>query len=165
MMAAATYGQGTFLFNTRDIPNNNNVQFTLDGQPATGSDVWVEVLAGTSASTLNPITPLIPLNRPVGSGAGYTSPFGMVMTVPGMAGGSSATIAYRAFKGANYAAALATSPQTLADATVTLAEGATPPAEVALGVRTIGIVTVPEPGTLALGLLGLGSLLVIRRRK
>jgi len=165
MTAAAVYGQGTFLFNTHDVSAGNNVTFTLNGSPATSAnnDLFVEVLAGKDASSLVALTPTLPLNR-TGAGAGYTNPFSNIYTVAGMAGGSVATVGYRAYQGSSYAAGTATSKLTIADATVTLTEPPTPPNEVALGTHTIGIVTVPEPGTLALGLLGLGSLLVIRRR-
>lgn len=168
--AAAAYGQGQFLFNTHDtaIAVPNNVTFTIGGNPATGSDLFVQVMAGPDAAHLqnvsgSTVTGPLPLNRPAGKGAGYTNPFGDIYTVPGMAGGSTATVGYQAFQGTSLSTATAKSPLTLATSTVVLTEPPAPPSEVALGTQTVAIV--PEPATWALGLLGLGSLLAIRRRK
>lgn len=167
MVAAAAYGQGQFLFNTRDIAAGNNVTFTLNGTPASGSDIFVEVLAGSAAGNLSPLTPALPLNR-TGSGAGYTSPFSQIYTTT-LAGGN-AFVGYRAYQGASYATGTAvsdliTTKLGTGDAlSIALTTPPTPPNELALGTGTVAIRTVPEPGTLALGLLGLGSLLLFRRR-
>jgi len=166
MMAATAYGQGQFLFNTRDIGFGNNVTFNYNGALATGSDLFVQVLAGASAGALVPVVGTLgtdlPLNR-TGAGAGYTNPFSDIYTVPGMAGGTVATVGYRAYQGLSYTSATAVSPLTLATGTISLSEPPTPPGEVQLGVQSVTIV--PEPATFALGLIGLGSLLAIRRRK
>jgi hypothetical protein len=172
LMTAAAYGQGQFTFNTRD-PNstpNNNVQFKLpNGDPATGADLFVEVgtvgadgLFGTSLGTL-------PLNR-TGTFAGYTSPFAAVYNAPT----GTTVIGYRAYQGTDW-----TSSQTRTDlikvtqqfdatgnpVNIALpADAITPPPELVLGVQNLQLVTIPEPTTLALGLLGLGALLAIRRR-
>jgi uncharacterized protein (TIGR03382 family) len=171
MVAAAAYGQGQFLFNTRDIAAGNNVTFTLGGAPATGSDIFVEVLAAADAAGLanaTPLAPALPLNR-TGAGAGYTSPFSQIYTTT-LAGGT-ANIGYRAYQGTSYAAAanksdlITTQLGGNTPLTVALTTPPTPPNEVALGTGTVTIGVIPEPGTMALGLLGLGSLLLFRRRK
>lgn len=163
MIAVAAHGQGSFLFNTRNIAGGNNVTFQLNGAPATGADLFVEVLAGKDAASLTPLTPTLPLNR-TGAGAGYTQPFSNIYTVPGLAGGTSAVVGYRAFQGANYAGSLTRTDLQLASANVTLTEAPTPPNEVALGTKSVAFAVIPEPTTLALGFLGLGSLLMLRRR-
>jgi hypothetical protein len=169
MVAAAAYGQGQFLFNTRDIAAGNNVTFTLGGQPATGNDLFVEVLAGTSVADLKAVAPALPLNR-TGAGAGYTSPFSQIYTTT-LAGGN-AVIGYRAYQGTSWDTAanrsdLVTTQLGAAGTplSVALTTPPTPPNEVALGTGSVAINVIPEPGTLALGLLGLGSLLLFRRRK
>ncbi len=158
--AAAAYGQGQFLFNTRNLTAGNNITFTYNGQPASGPDLFVEVLAGPDANNLTALTPLLPLNR-TGAGAGYTSPFGQIYTTT-MAGGATATVAYRAFQGTSYDTAAFKSAQITAG-TIALTVPPATPNELALGTATVAIV--PEPATWALGLLGLASLLAIRRRK
>ena len=72
--SVAALGQGQFLFNTRDLSASNNVMFCFNG-PASGADLFVEVLAGPDASHLVPLSPLLPLNQ-TGADIGYTNPFG-----------------------------------------------------------------------------------------
>jgi len=167
MTACAAYGQGQFIFNTRNTAIGNDVTFTLNGQPATGNDLFVQVSAGPDATHLTALTPLLPLNR-TGAGAGYTQPFSATYTVPGGLNGTSAVVAYQAFQGTSLATATASSPVTFSTSPVSLVEpGPTPANQVLLGTHTgagaIGIV--PEPATLALGAIGLGTVLLFRRRK
>jgi len=164
MITAATYGQGQFLFNTRNTAAGNNVNFTLNGAPATGSDLFVEVLAGTDAGALKALTPLLLLNN-TGAKAGYTSPLGQIYDVPGVAAGTAVSVGYRAYQGTSYDAAVNKSALQMAGGTVALTAPPATPNEVALGTKTVDIAVVPEPATWALGLIGLGSLLAIRRRK
>ena len=72
--SAAAFGQGQFVFNTRDQSASNNVMFCIDG-PASGPDLFVEVLAGPDAQHISPLSPLLPLNQ-TGADIGYTNPFG-----------------------------------------------------------------------------------------
>jgi hypothetical protein len=162
LMACAAYGQGQFFFNTHDTTAGNVLTF-LDatGNKVTGADFFVEVLAGKDANSLTALTPTLALNR-TGAGAGFANPFSATYTVAGMAGGSSATVAYRAYEGTSYASASIKSSQALATSPVVLTEPPTPPNEVALG--TANVTLVPEPTTLALGFIGLGTLLAFRRR-
>jgi hypothetical protein len=170
MMAVAAYGQGSFLFNTRDIAAGNNVTFTFNGAAATGSDLWVEILAGKDASSLSQVGTLMPLNR-AGTGAGYTQPFSQIINItdPTMVTGATAgaggtvVVGYQAFQGTTLATASAKSALQMVTGPVSLAVAPATPGEVALGVATVAIV--PEPAALALGLIGLGGLLAIRRRK
>ena len=169
MVAVAAYGQGQFLFNTRNTAAGNNITFTLGGAGVTGSDAFVEVLAGPTADNLTALTPLLPLNR-TGTAAGYTQPFGATYNAPA----GSTLVAYRAYTGPSYANATARSDlitvTKMLDANnnpVALAlptDPTTPPPELFLGAGPVALVPVPEPTTLALGLLGLGTLLALRRR-
>jgi hypothetical protein len=159
MIACAAYGQGQFFLNTHDTTAGNVLTFLINGQPASGSDLFVEVSAGPDAAHLTALTPLFALNR-TGAGAGFLSPFSNTYTVPGMSGGQTATVAIDAFQGTSSATATARTGE-LVLGTVVLTEPPTPPNEVATGIRTIGT---PEPTTLVLSFLGLGTLLVFRRR-
>jgi len=165
MMAVAAYGQGSLLFNTRDVSAGNNITFTFNGAPATGSDLWVEVLAGKDANSLVALPGLLPLNR-TGAGAGYTQPFSQIFGITDAAtvgANNSVVIGYRAFQGTSYATAANKSALQMALSPVGLAVAPATPTEVSLGTATVAIV--PEPAALALGLIGLGGLLAIRRRK
>jgi MYXO-CTERM domain-containing protein len=163
MVACAAYGQGQFFFNTHDTTAGNVVQFSYNGAlvDATVANAFVQVSAGADATHLTALTPLMPLNN-TGAKAGYINPLSQTFTVAGMAGGSSATVGYQAFLGTSLASASAVSGLTLSTTPVTLTEPPTPPNEVALGTHTV--VITPEPATLALGLLGLGTILAFRRR-
>jgi len=173
MVAVAAYGQGSFFFNTHDVAAGNNVNFTLNGAPATSAanDHMVEVLAGPDLQHLTALTPTLTLNG-TGARAGYTSPLSATYTVPSVAGGATAVVAYRAFQGTSFDTATTKSDliTTVMGGTtplsVALVSAPTPPIEINLGTGTVAITgVVPEPTTLALGALGMGALLLIRRRK
>ena len=107
MIAVAAHGQGQFLFNTRNLNSTpqNNVTFKLNGAAATGADLFVEVLAGTSEATLAPLGTLA-LNR-TGTLAGYSNPLGATFNAPG-----ATMVGYQAFQGTatGYATATVKSP-------------------------------------------------------
>lgn len=163
MVACAAYGQGQFFFNTHDTTAGNVVTFMYNNAlvDATVPNAFVQVSAGPDASHLTALTPLMPLNN-TGAKAGYINPLSQIFTVAGMAGGSSAVVGYQGFLGTSLASATAVSGQQLSTSPVVLTEPPTPPNEVALG--THSVVITPEPTTLALGLLGLGTILAFRRR-
>jgi len=169
MMAVAAYGQGSFFFNTHDTSFGNNVQFTLNGTPASGSDLMMEVLAGPDLQHLTSLGTL-PLNN-TGAKAGYPNPLSQVFNnVTGDSTGK-AVVEYRAFQGTSYdTATVKTDPISTVlggntPLSVALAVAPATPTEVLLGTGSVALVGVPEPGTLALGALGIGALLMIRRRK
>jgi hypothetical protein len=164
MIAVATHAQGSFLFNSRDIAFGNNLTFVMPGGAlATGADLFVEVLAGADIAGLKALTPTLPLNR-TGAGAGYTNPFSNIYTVPGLATGN-AIVGWRAYQGTSYDTSLVRSDLFTSATPVALTQAPTPPNEAVLGVQAVQLNAVPEPATLALGLLGLGSLLMFRRRQ
>jgi PEP-CTERM motif len=165
LVACAAYGQGQFFFNTHDTTAGNVLTFVAaDGTTKiTGADFFVEVLAGKDVASLTALTPTLALNR-TGAGAGFANPFSGTYTLAGMAGGSSAFVGYRAYEGTSFDSASRKSGVGMATSPVVLTEPPTPPNEVALGTHSVVLTQVPEPATLALGLLGLGTILAFRRR-
>jgi hypothetical protein len=170
LAALAARGQGQFLFNTHDSSIGNDVRFYWsDGTPVSGSDTFVEVLAGPDAQHLTQLTPLLSLNRGSAAGAGYTNPFGLIFstTTPG----DTAFVGYRMFQGTSWDAASVKSPlittqlgSTPAPLVVALTSPPSLPNELSLGSGSIYI-PLPEPAAWTLIALGLGAGLLIRRLK
>jgi MYXO-CTERM domain-containing protein len=168
MVSVAAHAQGSFIFNARDVGAGIDVKFGLpDGTPI-GADQGifnVQLLAGATAGALQPLTPLLALNR-TGATAGYPNPLSNVYTVPGVGQGAQALVVIRAFEGASFdAAGVKNEWGPIAH---TLQEPPNLPTPLNLnqlnpenGVLRL----VPEPTTWALGLLGLGAVLAFRRRK
>jgi MYXO-CTERM domain-containing protein len=140
-------------------------------QPAPQT-VSVQLLGGPSASQLQPVTiagstvSVIPIS----STPGFFD--GGVGVVPGVTAGATATFELIVFLGTvPYFSPTATAMWTQAtgswDDTVTPAQSATGPTlQIPGGIPngTPIVVVLPEPSTIALGLLGLGALFVHRRR-
>jgi MYXO-CTERM domain-containing protein len=163
MVSLSAYGQGQFVFNNR-IPPDINARIVLATDAANtsslaGTAYTVQLLGGATGSPVATLVPIATTDFRTGAAAGYVN--GLTPTVPGVANGKSADILLKV-----YAGATATGPAlaTFGPYPVVVAEGTAPPNNLALGTSPL-IVPVPEPATLALGALGLGALLAIRRRK
>lgn len=177
LMTAATYGQGQFNFNTRDPNSNpvNSIKFAMpDGTLVSDAIPNATVEVGTMAGNVFTALGTMPLNRAAGGPAvlaGFPNPAAAVFNAPA----GTTTIAYRAYaNGTSYD----TAKNQFAPVTVTQMFGPdgnptaialptdpiAPPPELVLGTAVQTLALVPEPTTLALGLLGLGTLLAIRRR-
>jgi len=163
MVSIAAYGQGQFVFNNR-IPPDIDAKFKLQTDTGTtssllGTAYTVQLLGGPTGTSPANLTPLATTDFRSGAAAGYVN--GLTVTVPSVAGGKAADILLRVFAGSS---ATGSPLGTFGPYTVTVQEAPNPPLNLALGTNPL-IVTVPEPATLALGALGLGALLAIRRRK
>jgi len=172
LAAGSAFAQGTLNFSTKITGTvDAKVTYGVPGSPGTAAngDYVGQLYAGAPGGALSAVGSPVPFRSD--AGIGYITAGGKV-TVPGIAGGSSASVELRAWKsslGATYEAALAagggnnvgkSSPITL-----TLGGGGTPPAPDANLAGLQGfMIPVPEPSIAALGLLGAG-LLVIRRKK
>lgn len=161
MVSIAAYGQGQFVFNNRVLPDVN-ARFIANTDPADGSssiigtDYTVQLFNGTAA-----IDPASTTFRGAAgtATAGYVSP--TTETVPGVAPGAAAQITLKVL-GPN----ITGGSQSFGPYSVTLGGGTITPPNLPLGTTPLTVTLVPEPTTLALGLLGLGALgLAIRRRK
>jgi MYXO-CTERM domain-containing protein len=163
MVSIAAYGQGQFVFNNR-VPPDINARFQLTSDASgtsslAGNAYTVQLLGGAEGTPAAQLTPLATTDFRTGNAAGYVNP--LTVTVPGVANGKNASIVLNVFAGASATGAALTS---FGPYTVAVAEAPATPPNLALGTNPL-IVPVPEPATLALGAIGLGALLAIRRRK
>jgi MYXO-CTERM domain-containing protein len=165
MVSIAAYGQGQFVFNNR-IGTEVTARFITSSDPANGSsssigspDWSVQLTGGPVGGTLAPLTPATTGFRgaPGTSAAGYVTQ--IEPTVPGVAAGGTASISVKVLGPGGIS-------QTFPLVTVSnLGGGTITPPNLPLGTSPLVVNVVPEPTTLALGALGLGALLAIRRRK
>jgi len=187
-------GQGAINFNNRAVnapavvapiygPEPSNPALSLHGNATTngGSIVYSgPLLTGTGFTAQLWAAPaaggvLAPLSttvmRPVGSLAGFVVPPAAAPIVAGVPGGASAIFDLRVWD--NRGGQITTWAQVMADQTifhgssgsfsVALTEPPTTPPNL-VGLTSFNLFAVPEPSVIALGALGLGALL-LRRRK
>lgn len=181
---AATIGalaQGTVNFANAGAGGLNARIFGTDGAtPLAGTGYIAQLWAGSSATSMAPITPTATFGT--GANAGYF--FAGTRTIPTVAAGSPCFFQVRVWAvggGADWATASVT-PGALVGGDFASVGGlrsttplgpyqspnltvppSTPPN--LLGLQSFSLYVVPEPTTIALGVLGLAGLLVLRRRK
>lgn len=145
--------------------------YDVDGTtPVAGAAFLAQLYAGPTADSLAPIGAALAFRT--GAGAGFVATAaGTSRTIGTVAAGAVATIQVRAWEaasGATYEAALAAGGKTGFSniITVTTGGGGEPPATPSnlVGLTGFNLTIIPEPSTIALGLLGVGALL-LRRRK
>jgi hypothetical protein len=162
-VSLAAYGQGQFVFNNR-IPPDINAKFSLDNGAVPGSDATVytvQLFGGPSGSAQTGWTEIGTTTFRTGNAAGYVNP--ITVTVPGAT--TSADFQIKLFQGTSTTGSPFGTIGNNQVFTTPVAIAPNPPPNAPLGTAGITFTTVPEPATLALGLLGAGSLLFIRRRK
>jgi hypothetical protein len=172
LLTITAHGQGYFVFNTRNTDFGEVVRFVdwNSGFPVSRDDCFVMVFAGSSFNSLKPLGDPLALNR-TGTEAGLTNPFLRTYTTDLPAGG--ALIGYQAFQGGSFENAVTKSvlittklgsDQPLR---IVLVEAPNLPNELTLGSGSVAVFVIPEPSSLALGLIGLAAVLLLQqcRRK
>jgi hypothetical protein len=167
-VTAVAFGQGQFNFNNRVSGVVDARVFDADNLPLNGDDGWVaQAYVGMDAASLAPVgTTFAFRNAPNPAGFGYIA--GSAVTVPGMANGTEVMVEMRVWntnQGASYEDAMAAFGAIGASnpVTVTLAEAPALPQDL-VGLQSFSVAIIPEPSTMALGLLGIGALMLRRRR-
>jgi len=166
LVSVAAFGQGQILVSNAN-PINDNTGAPIGS--ASGTDITVELLEGSSASTLAPIASSINnVNQGYFYGPGATG----IISISGVAAGTVVSYAVEVWStsAGSYAAAQTKAGSLWGESAVgtyTLAGGSPPVAPSPLGFATFNatLTTVPEPTTIALGAMGAGALLLFRRRK
>jgi hypothetical protein len=160
VVAVSAYAQGTVVFNNR-IPGVVDAKVTFNGA-GVGAGFTAELLAGPNANQLVALKPTAAFRTSPDAALGYITAPADALVVPNVAPGGTATIVMRAFNGATFDSSSIRGQS--APITVTLGGAGTPPS---LPANLVGLATfalVPEPSTIALGVLGAAALL-LRRRK
>jgi hypothetical protein len=162
--AAASYAQGTVNFNTRSSAAVQLRALAADGTPLTGPNYTAQLWGGPANATEAQLQLVASSAFRTGSGAGWVN--AGAVAVPGVAGGATATFQVRAIDTATGAAGASALFQVgpLGNPT---AEPPTVPIDL-LTAATSGSFSlsgpiIPEPTTIALGVLGAAALFLRRR--
>lgn len=170
LTGVTAFGQGTVLFNNRYPANSIDApvfQGSLSGAKLDGSLFMGQLYAGVDKGALTAIG--VPVAFRTGAGAGYIT--GGDIAVPGIAPGAAAWVQLRAWetaKGSSFEASSAAGGFAGSSVAVQINLGGTGtppgPGQSITGLQSFAVTVIPEPSTIALGLLGVAGLL-IRRRK
>ena len=179
-VAAGAYAQGTVNMNTFgggvNARASNTVANTWAGLDGQTWNVGLYYGAPGAASSTFSLAPVTASFGTAAATAGYvlTSTGGGTRAIPSVAGGSQVQVQIRAWTGAfaTYEAALAAATGLGGTSSIVTVTLGTPPlgtpapmtGMTAFNVQSFGPV-VPEPSSIALGLLGLGAIVLFRRRK
>lgn len=161
LVAVGALAQGQFNFGNRvTVAGIDAKVFKPDGvTPLAGADYWAQAYVGTSLDSLAPVGS--PVNFRTGAAAGYIS--STIVTTP-FPGGTTVWVEMRAWEaGANSYEAAVASGKLFGKSNaiqLTVAEAPNTPPDM-VGLRSFSLV--PEPSTMALGLLGAAALLLRRR--
>jgi len=165
---AMAFGQGQFNLNNRQTADGINAKVThVDGTtPLDGANGWVvQAYVGADAGSLAPVGS--PVEFRTGAAEGY---FAGGAVDAGVANGTSVMVQIAAWNtndGADYATAAANMGAVGMSGIVSVTVDGppnTPPNLIGLEPWTVSAEVIPEPSTFALGLLGIGALM-LRRRK
>ena len=163
MVSVAAFAQGQVTFNNR-VAGVVDARVTFaDGASAgqgVGAGYTAQLFGGADANTLSALLPNTTFRTSSAAAQGYVN--GTVVDVPGIAPGNKATLVMRVFDSAGAGVGQS------GPFTITLGGGTLPPANLeglaAFTVSGTGGPIIPEPSTIALAALGVGALL-LRRRK
>jgi hypothetical protein len=177
LVGVSALAQGTFAFgNTSGAKNKINLSADLGGAPIAGANYLVDVLvknpttgeftnSGLLRVTAQGEVPTVPVVALTGNNVGLFT--GGTVKVPFVAGGSTATVKVLAWDkttGATYDAATIRGELTFDIASLG-GVGSPPTLPAALGLPAgLTLAVIPEPSTYALAALGLGGLLLFRRK-
>jgi hypothetical protein len=175
LVGASAFAQGTFAFSTTAKALQGAKILDPNGVAITGANYLIDVLVKQSDGTFSQAgllkvttggnVALAPVNALAGAGAGLFS--GGAILVGNIAPGAPATvkvIAWDVSKGATYDASTIRGSQTFDIAAL---GGTGVPASLPVAMSNFtgfSLQTIPEPSTYALAALGLGGLLLFRRK-
>ena len=162
-------GQGTVNFANRVTGFVDAPVFGIDGiTKLIGASYMAQLYAGATVNSMAPVGDPLPFRT--GTGAGYINTSGVdpTRTIPGVAAGAVAfvkVVAWDTMWGATYETAWWSNGASSVFA-LTTGGGGVPPGPPAnlVGLQSFIVGWIPEPSSMALGLLG-AAVLFLRRRK
>ena len=170
MVSVSSFAQGTLIFNNRT--QTGDAPVTRPDGTGAGAGITAQLYLVGAGGALTPLTPTTTFRTTSAAAAFFVTeinPF----TINGILPGQSATVRMRAWETAagSYEAAVGTTflsgesnDVTIPQLGGTPAGGAPIPTPSLNGLQGFGLTAVPEPSTIALGVLGAAALL-FRRRK
>lgn len=165
LTAFGALAQGYFNFGNRvTIAGIDAKVFAPDGTtPLDGTAYMAQCYVGTDAGSLAPVGAALPFRT--GGAAGYIT--STIVTIPTIAANTVVTVEMRAWEaaaGTSWEAAQAAGGMfgSSNPITLTLAGAPTPPPDM-VGLQSFSLQAIPEPSTLALGMLGAAALFLRRR--
>jgi hypothetical protein len=167
-------GDGKVNFNNKVTLDNINARVTdMDGNPVSGADYSAQLLWGLASDSLAPIGVPVAFYSDRDTKYGYINGGDVVVADGAGVAGFVAMVAWDHNAGADYASAMAAGGQTGMSNVIPLTLGGDPgtgdppiatPNLVGLEAFQLTAEIIPEPSTFALGLIGIGALM-LRRRK
>jgi hypothetical protein len=165
-VTAMAFGQGAVNFGNRVTASGVDaiVKDAATGAALDAGTWQAQLYAGAAMDALSPVGAAVGFRT--GAAAGYITAVERI--VPGIAGGSAAWVAMAVWDsadGASYEVASAAFGKVgmSIPVQITLSSPPATPAPMS-GMQAFSVAIVPEPSTLALGLLGIGALMMRRRR-
>jgi hypothetical protein len=169
LVSASAFGQGTINFNNLVSSAGINAPvFKPDGVTGAGAGAGASaqlylVTGAAGSETYTPIPTVLQFRTtPAGTAQGYVNNPTTVQ-VPNVAPGSPANVVLRAWEGASYDTASVKGQSALVSIPA-LGGAGQPPSVPANLVGLTSFSMIPEPSTMALGLLGAAALLYRRRK-
>jgi hypothetical protein len=163
---AASYGQGAVVFNNRvgtevNAAVTKDASFGADAGKGPGAGYTAQLYLVGAGGALTALTPSTTFRTASAAAEFFVN--SVDVTVPGIAPGANATFRMRVWNtdAASYDSALRFGES--ANFTTAVGGGTLPPTNL-VGLQAFTIRNVPEPTTIALGLLGLGAIWMRRRK-
>jgi hypothetical protein len=163
---SSSHGQGSLLFDT-SVPGQVNAPVTRDSYfgPTTGrgpgAGYTAQLFLVGAGGSLTPLLPATTFKTSSAADEFFVNP--VVVTVPGVPPGSPATLQMRMWDSSRPNYDLSTFRGQSANFTATVGGDPLPPANL-MGLQPFSFPGLPEPGTVALSLLGAAALLLGRRK-
>ncbi len=167
MVSVAAFAQGVVVFNNK-VGTDVVARVLLPGGTGAGAGFTAQLYGGPVGGALTALSPTTSFRTSSAAAQGYVN--GVNVEVPGVGAGLQATIVMKAYNGADFASSSIKGEST--PITVTLGGGTLPPANLTglAGFTMTGAVTpppvdpvIPEPSTIALGIIGASALLLRRK--